>query len=279
MKILVTGANGYLGQGIVKALIENNHEVIATDIITTHVDSRAKRLNCDLFSVNDPYCYFQSPDAILHLAWRDGFVHYSENHIIDLPKHYHFLKQMVDAGINKICVMGSMHEIGFFEGCVDENTPCHPMSLYGIGKDALRNCVMQLANEKHVNWQWLRGYYIVGHSEFGNSIFSKITAAEKKGEKEFPFTSGQNQFDFLDYDEFCLQVAAAVGQNEVNGIINICSGQPEKLADRVERFIKENGYRIGLNYGAFPDRPYDSKAIWGNNSKISQILKEKKYMA
>ena len=51
------------------------------------------------------------------------------------------------------------------------------------------------------------------------------------------------------------------------GIINICSGKPEKLADRVERFIKENGYRIKLQYGAFPDRPYDSKAIWGNDTK------------
>ena len=88
---------------------------------------------------------------------------------------------MVDAGIAKISVMGTMHEIGFFEGSINENTPCHPMSLYGIGKDALRNCVAMMTNGKHTNWQWLRGYYIVGHSEFGCSIFSKITAAEKEG--------------------------------------------------------------------------------------------------
>ena len=48
--------------------------------------------------------------------------------------------------------------------------------------------------------------------------------------------------------------------------------KPEKLADRVERFIKENGYRIKLQYGAFPDRPYDSKAIWGNDTKIRKIM-------
>lgn len=35
------------------------------------------------------------------------------------------------------------------------------------------------------------------------------------------------------------------------------------MADRVERFIKENQYNIKLQYGAFPDRPYDSKAVWG----------------
>lgn len=60
---------------------------------------------------------------------------------------------------------------------------------------------------------------------------------------------GQNQFDFIDYDNFCEQVARVVGQKEVQGIINICSGHPEKLADRVERFIVENGYKIKLKYG------------------------------
>jgi hypothetical protein len=44
------------------------------------------------------------------------------------------------------------------------------------------------------------------------------------------------------------------------------------LADRVERFIQENKLNIMLEYGAFPDRPYDSKAIWGNSQKIDKIL-------
>ena len=72
------------------------------------------------------------------------------------------------------------------------------------------------------------------------------------------------------------RVAAAVEQDEINGIINICSGYPEKLADRVERFIHDNGYSIKLKYGAFPDRPYDSKALWGDASKIEAILVRRK---
>ena len=90
MKILVTGANGYLGQGIVKELLDNGHNVVAADFKTTYVDDRAEKVDCDLFSVEEPYIYFGKPDVLLHLAWRDGFVHYSENHIADLPKHYHF---------------------------------------------------------------------------------------------------------------------------------------------------------------------------------------------
>lgn len=87
---------------------------------------------------------------------------------------------------------------------------------------------------------------------------------------------GQNQYDFIDYDIFAKQVAAAVTQSKIDGIINICSGKPEKLADRVERFIKENNYKIKLKYGAFADRPYDSKAVWADGKKIQKIMDEQK---
>lgn len=272
MKILVTGANGYLGQGIVRSILNNGHCVVATDFNTQFVDERAERIACNLFEVDNPYSFFGEPDVLLHLAWRDGFVHYSSAHIDDLPKHYAFIKKMVDGGIQQVAVMGSMHEIGFFEGCINESTPCHPTTPYGIGKNALRDLTQMICKQKNIVFQWLRGYYIVGNSKFGSSIFSKITAAVDEGKTEFPFTLGQNQYDFIDYPDFCAQVAAVVGQKNEQGIINICSGKPEKLADRVERFIKENDYRIKLQYGAFPDRPYDSKAIWGNDTKIRKIM-------
>ena len=272
MKILVTGANGYLGQGIVRIILNNGHCVVATDFNTQFVDERAERIACNLFEVDNPYSFFGEPDVLLHLAWRDGFVHYSSAHIDDLPKHYAFIKKMVDGGIQQVAVMGSMHEIGFFEGSINESTPCHPTTPYGIAKNALRDITQMICKQKNIVFQWLRGYYIVGNSKFGSSIFSKITAAVDEGKTEFPFTLGQNQYDFIDYPDFCAQVAAVVGQKNEQGIINICSGKPEKLADRVERFIKENGYRIKLQYGAFPDRPYDSKAIWGNDTKIRKIM-------
>lgn len=272
LKILVTGANGYLGQGIVRIILNNGHCVVATDFNTQFVDERAERIVCNLFEVDNPYSFFGEPDVLLHLAWRDGFVHYSSAHIDDLPKHYAFIKKMVDGGIQQVAVMGSMHEIGFFEGSINESTPCHPTTPYGIGKNALRDLTQMICKQKNIVFQWLRGYYIVGNSKFGSSIFSKITAAVDEGKTEFPFTLGQNQYDFIDYPDFCAQVAAVVGQKNEQGIINICSGKPEKLADRVERFIKENDYRIKLQYGAFPDRPYDSKAVWGNDTKIRKIM-------
>ena len=275
MKIVVTGASGYLGTGVVKQLCDDGMEVIAVchsriDI----VDGRAKIKQCDIFSLNNPYQFFEEPDVLLHMAWRNGFVHNDPSHMEDLPKHYNFIKKMIDGGCKHIAVIGTMHEVGFFEGSIKEDTPTHPESLYGISKDALRNAVKLICKNTGATFQWLRGYYIVGNSEYGCSIFSKITEAEKKGQEFFPFTMGINQWDFIDYEEFAKQVVAVVKQDKVNGIINICNGRPEKLADRVERFIEENKYRIRLEYGKFPDRSYDSKAVWGDNSKIEKIMKK-----
>lgn len=273
MKILVTGANGYVGQGVVKQLLMDGIEVVATDLQINNIDTRADVIQADLFTVKDPYVFFGRPDVLLHLAWEKGFVHNDIAHIQKLPCHYVFIKKLVESGIKKICGMGSMHEIGFYEGCISAKTPTNPLSLYGISKDALRRSLEILTSEKEIAFQWIRGYYIVGNSEYGSSIFSKISSAEKKGEKTFPFTQGQNQWDFIDYEYFCKEVAAIVEQDQYQGIINACSGYPEKLADRVERFIREKEYRIRLDYGVFPDRPYDSKAVWGDDTIIKKIMK------
>lgn len=272
MKILVTGANGYLGQGVVKKLLDDGHEIVAVDVATQFIDKRANRVACNLFEVTDPYEYFGCPDILLHMAWRNGFIHNASSHMEDLPAHYKFLQTMVDSKIKQIAVLGTMHEVGFFEGSINENTPTNPQSLYGIAKDALRKATFLLTKDTQTVVQWIRGFYIVGNTNFGSSIFSKISTAEKEGKETFPFTSGQNQWDFIDYFDFCDQVAAIVEQTAVAGIINACSGYPERLATRVERFIQENHYNIRLAYGTFPDRPYDSKAVWGDDKKIRRIL-------
>lgn len=272
MKILVTGANGYLGTGIVRELLNRGCEVVATDVRIEEIDSRAERVACDLFGLETPYEFFGRPDVILHLAWRDGFIHQSQNHILDLPRHYLFIRNMVEAGVKRVAVMGSMHEVGKYEGVVKDDTPTNPTTLYGISKNALRESLNALKGTASFQLQWIRGFYIISNETRGSSIFSKIAQAVEQGKKRFPFTSGVNQYDFLEYDVFCKYVAVIVCQEKVDGIINCCSGIPKALKDVVEEYIQKNQYDIELEYGAFPDREYDTKAIWGDNSKIKQIL-------
>ncbi len=274
MKILVTGANGYLGRGIVKSLLDDGVDVVATDFNLKHVDDRATKIECDLFSIKDPYAELGKPGVLLHLAWRDGFKHASKAHIEDFSKHCKFIDLFAQSEIKTISVMGSMHEVGKHEGAIDENTPCKPQNFYGIAKNALREVTQIMCRENEKTFLWLRGFYIVGNSREGSSIFAKIASAANQNQKVFPFTTGQNKCDFLNYDEFCDYVSKAVQQSSVDGIVNICSGNPEKLSERVERFIEDNKWDIKLEYGAFPERDYDSKEVWGNNTKLKMIVQQ-----
>lgn len=275
MKILVTGANGYIGQGVVSKLIDNGHDVVATDFCLNRVDKRAVLQSCNLFEVTNPYLTFEKPDILLHLAWRDGFKHDSDTHLLDLPMHYQFIRRAIESGIRRICVMGSMHEVGYHEGVVNADTPTNPQSLYGISKNALRQSISTLQTATEFEFLWMRGFYIVGNNRYGCSVFSKIQDAAEKGQARFPFTSGENQYDFIDYSDFCDQIATAACKVGETGIIHCCSGKPMKLKQRVEQFLLENHYDMELEYGKFPDRPYDSKAIWGDNTRILQLMGDK----
>ena len=105
-----------------------------------------------------------------------------------------------------------------------------------------------------------------------HSIFTKLLEADKEGKEKFPFTSGKNKYDFISVQELAMQIAATARQTKIDGIINCCTGNPITLADRVEKFIQDNNLKIKLDYGAFPDRPYDSPGVWGNPDKINSIL-------
>ena len=273
-KILVTGAAGYIGRHVVKTALDMGYPVIASDFAFKGVDERAEFCDVPLFSGDkNIWQALGAPDVCIHLAWRDGFRHNASSHMKDLSSHVVFLNNLAKGGLPMLTVMGTMHEVGYWEGPITADTPCTPQSQYGIAENALRQSLLLSLPDTGCLLHWLRAYYITGDEAHGSSIFAKITQAELDGKETFPFTSGQNRYDFIDVDRLAQMIVAASVQDQVNGIINVCTGQPRTLADRVEQFLRDKHYKIRLDYGAYPDRPYDSPGVWGDPARINEILR------
>lgn len=273
-RVLVTGAGGYIGRHVVEALVARGAEVVATQLPGLEIPPAQPGVTWIEVDIFDPEVVggLSSVDAVVHLAWEAGFVHNDPVHMVRLSDHFRFIDALATAGVPRIAVLGTMHEIGYYEGAIDEDTPTNPSSLYGIAKDALRRSLTARLAGSDTTLQWLRCYYIFGDDAKSQSIFAKITRAAQEGRTTFPFTSGKNAYDFIDVADLGRQIAAVVSQDEVAGVINCCSGEPRTLAEQVEWFIADRGLEIALEYGAFPDRPYDSPGVWGDATKIRAVM-------
>lgn len=271
--VVVTGAGGYIGPHVVRGLLERGRSVTAVvrPGNRTELDPRATRLEADILAPDfDPQLLADAGHTLVHLAWKDGFVHNSPAHMEQLSAHYSLLTDLAERGVDRIVALGTMHEIGYWEGAVDAETPTNPLSLYGIAKDALRRSLF-LALPETTTLAWARCYYIYGDDRRNRSIFGRILEAVDEGRTSFPFTTGKNKYDFIRVEELGRQIAALTDADAVSGIVNCSSGVPVSLADKVEEFIAENALPIHLEYGAYPDRPYDSPATWGDAQRIQEI--------
>lgn len=274
-KILVTGGSGYIGKHVVDVLLDMGHTVIVAAMPNEKIHERASRCRVPIFSGDsDIYEQVGQPDVCIHMAWKDGFVHNAPAHMERLSDHITFCRNMMAGGLPILSCMGTMHEVGYWEGAIDEHTPCNPQSQYGIAKNAMRQSLLLSAQEYGCILHWLRLYYIVGDSVQGSSIFAKLMQAAQAGQKRFPFTSGKNKFDFMPVGELARLIAVASLQTEVTGVTNICKGEPESLASCIEQFIKEHNLGLELAYGEYPDRPYESPGIWGDATKLRSILEQ-----
>lgn len=272
MKLLVTGAAGFIGSYVVNELVNRNIEVIATDRDIEKAKqkdwfNKVQFIPCDLYNVSDEVmAAFATADKLIHLAW-EGLPNYKELFHFErnLMLQYFFLKRVVECGISDICVSGTCFEYGMKEGGLKVEMMPDPHNPYALAKDTLRKFLQQLQNRIPFKLKWMRLFYTYGKGQMGTSLLAQLETAVANGDTVFNMSGGEQLRDYLPVEEMAVKIANYSFDNQLNGIVNCCSGKPISIKRLVEDYIKANGYEIRLNFGYYPYPDYEPMAFWGIN--------------
>lgn len=282
MKILVTGASGFIGNYVVKELMKyNQHKIITTSISkdetrTCSWFNDVKFIECDLNEKRGNYFQlFEEPDLLIHLAW-EGLPNYNELYHIEknLISNYYFIKNMVENGLKKVSVIGTCLEYGLINGCINEEMPTKPTTPYGLAKDTLRRFISILQNKFQFNFKWIRLFYLYGEGQAKSSILSQLQTALDNNEESFNMSKGDQLRDYLPIEKIAEYIVKISIQNK-EGVFNCCSGKPISIRTLVEQYLKKKGKAIKLNLGYYPYANYEPMAFWGDNTKLNDLLNDK----
>lgn len=284
MKILVTGASGFIGQHVVRELLKlTGVEITATTRDLNRASSldffhKVNFVEVDLgANEQDFFQKLGSPDRMIHLAW-SGLPNYKDSFHLEknLPDNWSFISQMIQAGLSNLTVVGTCFEYGMIEGELNESMETFPSNPYGQAKDLLRKKIEDFSQVNHFSWKWLRLFYMYGNGQAASSIISQIDNAVLKGEKIFNMSGGEQVRDYLPVTTVANYIVQCALQDEIQGIINCCSGKPTKLIDFVSNYLKEKNYTITLNRGFYPYPDYEPMSFWGNHARLQEVLNGKK---
>ncbi|NBB19502.1 NAD-dependent epimerase/dehydratase family protein [Runella sp. CRIBMP] len=283
VKVLVTGASGFIGNQVVNNLLSQKHQVIATSRDENKVRqktwyNKVKYIPFDISNFDSNlnlYEYFNRPDVLIHLAW-DGLPNFLD--IVHIEKnlftHYQFLKNYIQNGGKHITAIGTCLEYGKNEGCLSEDKVPEPDCAYAIAKDSLRRFIEELQKNQFFIFHWIRLFYMYGEGQYSKALLSQLDTAVQKGDSVFNMSGGEQLRDYLSIDKVAQNIVAIALQKKIVGIINCCSGQPISVRRLVEDYISKNNYSIKLNFGFYPYPNYEPLAFWGNNQKLNNIINE-----
>jgi len=281
VKVLVTGATGFVGRHLVAALlargcavraVARNVETAASmqwinDVEFVAADIHASDL--DIAALTDGI------DVLAHLAWPGlpnyrALFHFEHNLMAD----YRFIKGAVEAGVPQVLVTGTCFEYGMQSGPLSESVEPRPSNPYGLAKHTLHLFLQNLQQEHPFTLQWARLFYLHGEGQNPNSLLAALDRAIDAGEPSFNMSAGEQLRDFLPIENAAAYLAAILQQRDFDGVINCASGQPVSVRSLVEERLRECGAALNLNLGHYPYPTHEPMAFWAVTERLQQLLGE-----
>jgi len=281
MRILVTGAAGFIGFHLCEKLLEDKHTVLGIDNINNYYDVKLKkdRLKILLRKKNFKFKKIDISDnnfvkkiypiaknfkIIIHLAAQAG-VRYSVTHpykyiesnvkaqisILELAKRIKSFEHLIYASSSSI--YGSNKKIPFSINDRVDN----PISLYGASKRSGELITQSYSQMFNINCTGLRFFSVYGpwgRPDMAAYIFTKKIFENKTLDL---FNFGRMERDFTFIDDIINGIAQLIKikkrKNELHKIYNLGNNKPEQLLKMVslleilcERKAKINKKRMQL---------------------------------
>lgn len=261
-RVLVTGANGFVGRHVCEALTKRGHAVYGMDLNCKTGEKIAGGIpvicGCvgNGFDMRDALQFTQC-DAIVHLAAKvsveDSGINpsrYIEANSAKTGRMLHWLKEA--RNLRKIVVASSMSVYGDCDHeRASESHPCCPASIYGMTKlDQERYCLLY-GKQRDIDVIALRLFNVYGPGQDGANRLTGVLAnwADDilNGKQPEVCDDGNQTRDFVYVTEVARAFADAVDARIESAVINIGTGvattllrAAENLAKALYRDIKPN---------------------------------------
>jgi dTDP-6-deoxy-L-talose 4-dehydrogenase (NAD+) len=281
MKVLVTGATGFIGRHVIPALLKEGHEVVATSrnrnkAMLDDWFGLVKYVSYDIANKNshiELFKFFGQPDCLIHLAWEgvdqvESLIHIERN----LIQHYDFLKGLITGGLKKLVVIGTCLEYGFRSGELDESMETRPHVSYALAKDSLHKFLLLLQKTQVYKLTWIRLFYMYGSGQHSRSLLAQLEKAIESGASEFNMSQGDQERDYLPVEKVAEFIVKVAHSNQDIEVINCCSGVPITVKALVKQFLtKYDRTDMHLNLGFYPYKVFESKSFWGDNRRMKDL--------